>query len=337
MIRSCSVIIAALISVFSLAFARAESGYPSHPIKLIVSQGPGSTVDLAARMLATKFEELFRYQIIVLNREGAAGEIAKKECAAASADGYTLCIIADGQAAVIPASYSAAKEPIPGADVSPIGFIGTHYFEFVVRKDLPDSFAGFVEYARKNPDTLVCGSANPSGILGMAILNGISGVKVREARYRQAEPLVHLDIRAGHIDCMFSTTVTALPHLKDGAIRALGTLGPLKNPFLPDTLPLSEQGQDYAAFGKFGSWQALWGPPELPGETVAILNKNLNKILDRPEVADRLAQIGITVRRSSTPEQLRAATDSLFLTVKELLCAHSLQEPITLNGRSCKR
>ena len=323
-----------LIAAFVLAptWAAAETDFPSRTIRLIVLNAAGGGQDVVMRIVTRKLGELFGYSFAIINQPGANGEIGKRECASAEPNGYTFCSIADGTAAIYPAVYAAAKEPIPGHNLTPVRVVADQYFAFFVREGRPATFPSFVEAARKNPDGFVCGSANPSGKLGMAILNAIPGVKVREAPYRAGEEGKMLrDIRAGELDCFFGSMTSALSHVRAGAINALGTFGPKKNPFLPNVPTLEELG--YPAFGKLPSWYAVWGPPALPRSVVDRLNRELDTVTGNAEIAERLAKGGVIVRRTSPPEELAAEGKHILATSLALIC----EQGIVLIGRTCKK
>jgi tripartite-type tricarboxylate transporter receptor subunit TctC len=187
-----------------------------------------------------------------------------------------------------------------------------------------------VELARQKPDELICGAGNTSGRLGAALLNGIPGVSTRIAVY-DGEAAVLRDIQGGFIDCTFVSMATAIPHIEAGTVQALGTFGPLRNPFLPKVTPIAKMG--YPEFGALPSWYALWGPKDMPKDLVALLSRNLNSVLNDPEVASLFAKNGISVRRNSTPEQLARETESIFTSSKVILCAQNVE----IYGRRCKR
>lgn len=315
------------------AVARGENSYPARPIRLIVTNPAGGGQDFVMRVIADKLRKSFGFTIVVDNRPKALGEIGKRDCAESLPNGYTLCSVADGVAAVQPAFYMAADEPIPGENLTPIGIVADQYFAFVVRKDRPKTFEEFLELVRTKPNGLICGSgsASTTGRLGMAILNSLPGVKVREALYSEGEPGVLRGMLSGDIDCMFASMTSALPHINEGNIKVLGTFGPLRNPFLPGVRLLSEIG--YPAFGTLGSWYAIWGPPNMPRPLVEFLNRNLNDVLEDEEVRNLLAKNGVSARRKSSPEQLASETTGLFSTAFELIC----REKIEFNGLTCKR
>lgn len=320
----------ATLALMAPLVTTADVQYPTRPIKLIVLNPVGGGQDFVMRKLAQKFTDRFRYNVIIVNQPNGLGEVGKRDCADSSPDGYTLCSVADGVAAVHPAAYAAAKEKIPVDNLTPIGFVADQYFALVVRRDRPGTFAEFVEFAQTHPDELVCGSGNTTGRLGIAILNSIPGVKVRDARYNEGEPRVLLDMQAGIIDCMFSSMIPVLPHVEAGTVKALGTFGPLKNPFLPGVSPLSEMG--YPAFGKLGSWYAIWAPPKMPKHLVDLLNWNLNEALGDADIAQSFATSGVSVRRGS-PEDLANVTRELFAESLELIC----KERVELLGKTCKK
>lgn len=314
--------------IASLSPACAQRIFPERPIRILIAQNAGSTADLAMRVVAQKLTEMYRYEIVVIN--GGLGEVVKRECALATADGYTLCIVNDGQAATIPATYLAAKQEPPARDLVPIGLIGDQYFALLTRHDRPSTYSGLLAYAQKNPDELLCGAGNISGIIGIAVMKS-SGAKIREVRYlREGEPRVHMDMRGQTLDCMFSSTVTAMPHILDGAVHVVGTLGPYKNPFLPHVRPLSDFGN--AMFDRFPSWIALWGPPNLPAHIRDALNMRFAAVLGQKDVIEGLARTGVSAR-TLAPSELNRLTHDQTLATLQIMC----EQRVELNGRVCAK
>ncbi len=294
--------LAALIAVSISAASASE--YPTQPIRLIVPYPPGTSTDAGARVTAVKLAELLGQTVYIEYRPGSIGEIGTRECANAAPDGYTICYIADGQAATMPAARTAAGHKPLYRQLTPIGFVADSHFVFVTRKDRPRTFAEFVAYAKSNPDTLACGWGNPTGALGIAFFNRIPGVKIRSIPYaREGEPKVHLEIRSGLIDCMFSTMYTAMPPLQEGNLHVLGSMGSVKNPFI-STPMLSEFNP---LFGRLPTWYGIFGPAGMPSDIVAKLNRSLTTVQKNPEIVE-LYRRGWHTVRAGTPVELGGLT-----------------------------
>ncbi|MCE9541459.1 tripartite tricarboxylate transporter substrate binding protein [Candidatus Kaiserbacteria bacterium] len=316
------------LAAFAFLSVFANAALADGTVRLVVPFPAGSITDIAARLVAPRLSDQLKQPVIIDNRTGAYGMIAARDVAVSKPDGLTLGFSPDGPLATLPASCIAHGQKLlyDPTTFSTIGFVGRTYFELVVRKDLPfDTLGQLIEYARKNPGKLNFGSGTPSAILGDGILNSIEGVKVTEIPAgRGGEPQVILDIMSGTVDALFSTTYSAMPYLENGALKSLGTVGSVRNPFLPRSITLAEQG--YPAFAEAEVWFALVGPPGLPAKEIERLNTALNKALDDNELKDQLAKSRVTLYSTSPAAPAAQIKKQIEFTAK-LIREHDLKVP----------
>jgi tripartite-type tricarboxylate transporter receptor subunit TctC len=280
--------------------------YPNKPVRVITPSPPGTVGDMTARIVTEKMSKILGEPFIVINRAGALGQIGTKDLVDSAPDGYRIGYIFDGAVTTMPAAYAAEGKPFPynpEVDVVPIGLSVDIGFVLVVRKDLPvHTMDELVTYAKANPGKLNFASGNPTGTLAIALLNKIPGVNIVELRnWKGGEPDGHIQMLGGFVDGMFSTFTTALPHIKTGTERALGTLGEEPSIFLDNTETLSSQG--YRTFGRLTAWLGFFGPRGLPKEIVDTLHKTLDEALQDQQVMAALTQAVASPHRSS-PEEL---------------------------------
>ncbi len=297
------------VTALTLPLATAHIGlaaehYPARRVTVIAPFPAGASADAAARIVLQRMTELLGQPFIVENRKGALGEIGVREMLKASADGYTLCFCNDGGAITVPAAYAAAGKTPPYSpdDFTAIGQAVEIYFVLVVRNELPvKNFSELVAYIRANPGKLNVASGSPMGTIFTGLLKHALGNDVfTEIPYSGDEPKAMIDLVGDRIDVMASTSNTSLPHIESGSIRAIGTIGTARNPFLPAVLTLDEQVPEMREFhdlvAQLKPWNGLLGPKGLPEHVVQTLSAALQRTLTDPEVIASLQKARLGVR-----------------------------------------
>ena len=300
-----------LVTVGSaLAAAASPSGaqaqYPVKPIRLVVPFPPGGGADIAARVFAVPLGEALGQPIIVDNRAGADGVIAGEAVMKAPADGYTLLFgTATGMSAVFAFRKSVPYDPV--ADFTPVARIGTFVFFLFVPEDMPArSVAELLAHVRANPGKLNYGTGSGTGIIASAQLNQVAKLDVVHIPYK-GEALVTADMLAGRVQMMFAAGGPALPHVRSGKLRALATLLPNRSPLLPEVPTLAEAGIKLS----IDPWGGLFGPAGLPRDVVERLNREMVKVLGRPEVREQLGRLAFAAQGSTADEFRSFVRDQL--------------------------
>ncbi len=292
----------ALAAAFLLCYGPAAAQpYPTKPIRLIVPFAPGGGVDIVGRHIAQKLGEGVRQPVVVDNRAGAGGTLGAELVQRAVPDGYTLVIVSTSYA-VNANLYRMPYNPVE--QVSPVGLIGTAPFIVAVHPSVPaDSMNKLVELARKNPGKLNYGSTGQGAITHLAteLLNLMAGINMTHIPYKGAGPAL-TDLLGGQLDVLLGSTLSTLPHVKSGKLRAIAVTTSRRSPVLPDTPTVAESG---VAGYDCALWYAIWGPPNLPDAVSGRLNDELKRILSSAEMKDRLAHEGMVPSHLSRPE-LRA-------------------------------
>jgi len=294
------------IAVFiALAFCAvplsALAQYPNKPIRLVLQFPAGGIADSVARIVAQPLSQALGQPVIVENRPGADGAIAGEAVMKAAPDGYTLLLATNSTLSAVP---TLRKNPPydPVADFAPISMVGRFSFFVFTRADLPaKTLADLVTYARANPGKLNYGTGNTTSILATAQFKSLAGIDMLQVPYKGDAPAT-TDLLGGRIDLVIASTVPGLALAKEGKIRALATLLARRSSHLPDVPTMAEAG-----FPKYSvsSWAGIFGPAKLPRPIVERLTREINAILQRPEVKaqlDRQAFEG----EASTPEELGA-------------------------------
>jgi len=272
------------------ATAFAADPYPSHAITWVVPFTPGGVTDTASRAVSRKLGELLGQSFVVDNRPGVGGSLATEQVARATPDGYTVLYATSGTMAANLALYKNLKyEPLK--DFIPVHGMFLSPTLLVVEASRPyKTVAELVSFAKANPDALNYGSAGPgTGThLTSELVQARTGIKMTHVPYKGSAPALQ-DLLGGRLDLMFDYTVTLLPHIKSGRLRALAVMGSKRLPALPDVPTIAEAG---FAGAESSSWSGIVVPAGTPPEVVAKLSQAMTTALADPELVAPFEQIG---------------------------------------------
>lgn len=271
------------------AFAQ-NPAYPSRPIRVISPFPPGGGTDLVARTISQALADTNKWQVVVDNKPGAGGAIGLGEAKRADAGGYDLVV---GQMDnLILAPWLSRVSYDSTTDFTPIALIGRSPIVFVTGK--ASRFASFpdaVAAVKEDPLGVTLGSAG-SGTLAhllIELMRTRTDTAFRHVPYRGSTPAM-TDLLGGHLDIGGVSIASALPLIRSGDVRALAVSGAGRNGVLPDTPSLVELGMKGV---EVTTWYGLLGPAGLPAEVTALLNRQVNGIVRRPEIAASLAEQGL--------------------------------------------
>ena len=284
-----------LLSAATLALAQ----YPNKPVRFIVGFPPGGSADPTTRIMAAALQEQLGQPFVVENRPGADSAIAAEQVSKMSADGYTLMFASNS---AMTAAVALRKNPTydPLKDFTPISMVGRATVFFYVHPEVPaKTLKEFIAHARANPGKLVYGTGNPLSILYGQQLMSATGMQMLHVPYKGEGPL-NPDILAGRVHCSFLSTGSAVSNAKDGRLRPLAVLLERRSPLLPEVPTITEAGVPEVTVRQ---WAGIFGPPNLPKDIVARLNKEVNAALQRPDVIAKLQSYGYSPE-GSTPERL---------------------------------
>ena len=281
----------------TLAYAQ---GYPSKPVRLLVPFAAGGTTDVLARLVGQKLSESLGQQIVIDNRPGANGNLGTEMAAKAPADGYTIALIFDGTIAINPAVYR--KLPFdPQKDFAPIGNVAQLPLIVVVHPAVPArTVAEFVAHAKANPGRINYSSAGPgsTGHLTGELLKARAGIDMVHISYKGGGQAVQ-DLLGGQIQMLLTGLPTVEGHLKAGKLRAIAFSSAKRVASAPEVPTLTESGYPGLVVA---SWYGLFAPAATPRDIVLRLNADLNRILQAPDVRERLSALGVEPI-GGTPEQ----------------------------------
>jgi tripartite-type tricarboxylate transporter receptor subunit TctC len=276
-------ILVAAGAALAAAPAAAQS-YPNKPIRLILPFPPGGPVDTFARVLAPKLTADFGQTVVLDNRPGASGRIAIESAVRAAPDGYTMLMVSSSYAASA-ATYRLNYDPVD--DVAPIVLLGVTPQLMVVHPSVPvANVRELVDYAKANPGKLNYGSSGTGGSIHLALelFNQTTGTRMTHVPYKGQGPALN-EVIGGQIQLMSGSPMIIYAHVKSGRLRAMGVTGAKRSPAFPEIPAVAETVPGYETL----SWQAVLGPKALPRAIAARWNAELNRILELPEMRERLA------------------------------------------------
>ena len=280
--------VAALVSAGS---ALAQP-YPQKPIRIIVPFPAGGIADTFARSIGQKLNEAWSQPVVVENRTGAGGNIGAEAVAKAPPDGYTLVMGNIGTHALnVTLFKSLPFDPI--RDFAPIALVLEADGLLVVPPSLPvSSVDDLIQLARSKPASLAYGSAGMGTTSHLAgeLFKYMAKVDITHVPYKGNVPAL-TDLLGGQIQMMFATMPTALPHVRAGKLKALASVRSARTKALPDLPTMSE-----AALPGFdaNNWIGLFAPAGTPAEIVHLLNAEVVKVMNTPEMRKRVETEGAT-------------------------------------------
>ena len=275
----------------------AQQAYPSRPIRIISPFAAGGGNDLICRTIAAKLTDSFRQQVIVENRTGANGIIGTEAAARAAPDGHTIVLIPSGHAV----NASIRKLPYDAIrDFTTISMVGSSPLVLAVHPSVPvKNVKELVALVKLRPGQLnyVSAGIGSSGHLGGALFDVLTGTKMVHVPYKGMS-LALTDLISGQVTMAFATSLSVVPHVQSGRLRALGTTGVQRSPALPDLPTVAATVPGYEA----SLWYGFVGPARMPADVVRRLNAEIVAILKLPDVRERLTGQGIDIQ-SGTPEE----------------------------------
>jgi tripartite-type tricarboxylate transporter receptor subunit TctC len=291
--------------VFSLA-AQADT-YPSKPITIIVPFGPGSGTDTITRVIAQPLSVALKESVVVEDRPGANGALAALYVARSAPDGYTLFMSTNSPHSAAPfLMKNIGYDPVK--DFAPITRMGSYTLMLCVHPDIPaKSVKELIEYAKVNPGKLSFASGNTSGVVAGETLKHWAEIDMLHVPYKSVPPALN-DVLAGRVSMMFADLTTALPHVKAGTLRALAVTRLKRSALVPELPTLDEAG--VKGFN-MDSWAAIFAPAGTPSDITRLLNAELRKIIDSPDVKSTLAKAGFEAFSSSPTELDELVKDQL--------------------------
>jgi tripartite-type tricarboxylate transporter receptor subunit TctC len=287
--------ICGLLSLVLTAPANAQS-YPNKPVRVVVPYPPGGPTDIVARVLFQQVSEATGQQFLVDNRAGAGGNIGAEMVAKSPSDGYTLLIGTTAHAINMSLfknlSYDVQK------DFAPVSLLTQGPLVLVAHPQFPaNSIKEVIELAKSKSGGLNFASSGngQSTHLSAELFNTMAGIKMSHVPYKGSAPAL-TDVMSGQVDVMFDTTLSAMPFVKAGKLKALGLTSPVRSPAAPDVPTIAESGlPGYEVF----AWNGVFVPAGTPKAIIQQLNDQIRKAMLLPQVKDKFSAQGFAASWNS--------------------------------------
>jgi tripartite-type tricarboxylate transporter receptor subunit TctC len=285
----------AAVQVPVLASAQTQTqAWPSRPITIVVSFGAGGTADILARMIGDELSTALGQPVVIENKPGAGGNLGAQTVARATPDGYTLLVSGSPTHSVGPHLFKNLSYD-PMKDVPPVAMIAMAPNLLVVNADLPaKSVKELVQLARDKPGQITFSSAGiaTSGYLAAEMLKSSAKLDMAHVPYKSGPEAV-TGVLAGNVSFIFFTVPALLPQVQAGKLRALAITGAERSTLVPDVPTVAESGfSDY----EVQAWFALFAPKGTPEPVVQRLASEIEKILKRPDIREKMAKLGAEPR-----------------------------------------
>lgn len=263
--------------------------WSAKPIRLVVPFAPGGTTDIVGRMIGQRLGPLLGTQVVIDNKPGANGIMGSEIVARAAPDGHTLVIVAPGHASNVTLYRKLPYDTL--TDFEPIALLLTQPSVLVVHPSVPaNSMADLLKLAKSQPKTVTyaSGGNGSSQHLAAAMFADMTGVDMVHIPYKGSAP-AEADLLGGQVNMMFASMVSAMPQVRNGRLRALAVSSDRRSAAAPDLPTVAEAGvAGYSAV----AWAGLLAPKGTPPATINALNAAILKIMNEPEVKERLAGLG---------------------------------------------
>jgi len=282
--------------------------FPARPVRLVSPFPPGGSVDLVARMVASKLSESLGQQVVVENRSGASGNIGTEVVARAAPDGYTLLV---NTIPFVANAFLYSRLPYdPLNDFAPVMLISSSVTLLAVHPSLPvRSVRELLALARSRPGELNYASAGPATNPHIAgeLFNLLGKVNIVAVHFKGGGPGLVAAI-SGEVGIAFTNFAETSGFVKAGRLRALGVSGAKRVAAMPEIPTIAEAG---VPGYEFTTWHGILAPKATPRAVIALLNDRLKKAMAAPDQMKRFEERGLDVIASS-PEEFSTHLQSEF-------------------------
>jgi tripartite-type tricarboxylate transporter receptor subunit TctC len=294
--------------------SRAQTAWPSKPVRIVVPFAPGGTTDILARAMAPELSRAFGQQFVVENRAGAGGNIGADLVAKAPNDGYTLLMGTVGTHGINKSLY--ARMPYdPQKDFAPISLVAGVPNVMVVNTEKAaargiQNVADFIRHAKANPGKLnMASSGNGTSIhLAGELFKSMGGVFMTHFPYTGSGPAL-LALLGGDMDVMFDNLPSSMPHIKAGKLKALAVTSAQRSSALPDVPTVDQAGGAVFKGFEASSWFGLLAPAGTAPDTITRIQQETAKALGTPAIKERLQAQG-AIPSGNTPQEFARLIDA---------------------------
>ncbi len=298
----------------STAQAQSTDAYPTRPIRMLAPFTAGSTVDVMARVVQEQLTNRLAQNIVIDNRPGANGIIATDMVAKSRPDGYTMLISTGSFTGNVIATKKLPYDTV--RDFAQITQIARSYgLLLVVHPGVTaQSVKELVAFAKANPRKLSYASSGVGNMTHLVgeLLNVLGGIELNHVPYKGSAPAL-TDVIGRQVDMTFISTVSVMPFIKAGRVRALALTGGDRSPVMPNVPTFKEAG--FPEFEMTG-WYGLWFPAKTPDAIVNRINAEIKRAVATPEMKAKLDELGVIAVASTPVEFARFLRDDLALQMR---------------------
>ncbi len=275
--------------------------WPARPVKFIVSQAPGTSPDITARLIADRLSKLWNQQVVIENRPGGQNVPGAQAAARSAPDGYNFFYATTAAIVSNPVTFKALPYD-PAKDFVPVAMIAKSPMVIAVNPTVPArSLAELIALDKAQPGKLAAANEGAKTFSGMMsqLLNLSAGMQLLQIPYNGVSPAIQ-DTIAGRTQVVFVSSAALLPFIKRNELRPLAVSAGKRVRGLEDVPTLSET---YPGFEYVG-WFALLAPTGTPAAVIQRVNRDMDRVLTDPEMAQRLFDFGLVNEGAGTPESL---------------------------------
>lgn len=295
-------ILTLLLPALAIAAAPAAQAqaWPERPIRIVVSAGPGSSLDVLARVIGEKLKDRLGQPVIVDNKPAAGGTVATAEVAKSAPDGYTLVLGFNG-----PLAFAPLLQKLPydvARDLAPVIITTSQPNVLAVNAALPvRTLQELVAYGKSNPGKLSYASVGngSSSHLNMELLKSMAGFDAVHVPFNGSPPAVTSTVQ-GATQLIFAVMQPLQPQIEAGKLRAIAVTTARRFPLLPSLPAIAESG--YPGFEAL-AWNGIMAPAQTPRAAIDRLNTEINAAMKLPDVIQKMNAAGFDLI-GGPPEEL---------------------------------
>jgi len=321
-VRVIAAVVSASIVLAAPGLARAQTKFPSKPVRIVVGFSPGSATDITARMIGPKLSEKWGQPVVIENRSGAGGTMANAAVARATPDGHTLALISAAFAIGAVLHKDLPYDPIK--DFVGVAQIGASTGVLAVTPSLGvKSVKELIALAQERPGKIFYGSAGAGSGIHMTAerFKMVAGLKSVHVAFK-GQPEMLVEIMAGRIHYGFPGLGPALGMIKDGRLVALAVVTQRRSPLLPDLPVLAEVLPGFERDASHG----LLAPAGTPRRILDQISKDVTSVLELPEVKQQMLAISFEPA-PSTPEEFDRIVRNMISIFSKVVVAAGLRAP----------
>ena len=278
--------------------------YPEKPIRFIVPFPAGGPTDIVSRYVADGLSKELGQPIIIENLAGAGGSIGMTSLSKAEPDGYTIGLGTSGTHSVNPHVYGDKLGYDALRGFTPISTVVSYVNILVMHPSVPAENVGqLVQYAKDNPNTVSFASSGNGATnhLSGELLKSLTGAPMLHVPYKGGAPALN-DLLGGNTTFMFDLLSSSLPHVKSGKLRAVAVTSAERSQFAPDVPTMDESGVPGYAEAGSDLWFGIFGPANMPKDTVEKLNSSIRTVLESPHMKERYQGMFLEVKTTTAQE-----------------------------------